>query len=186
MDNITINLSQFGYSKEYQISTDGTVINCNTGEQISCDKLHRISVKNRNGKKERLNIKELYRTAFGKEFCFDTIDNIQGEIWKEIPNTNGKYFASSEGRIKSYCGYNAKILKTYEQNKGYLEVKINGKNQKVHRLVALSFLCYQEQKEIVVHHKDKNRKNNKLSNLELLTVEQHIQKHKEEKQKCIT
>ena len=187
MDNITVNLSQIGYSNEYTICTDGTVKNCLTGQIVQCDKLHRISVKNGIGQKERLNLKELYRCVFNREFCKDDIACLDGEVWGEIPNTNGKYFASSEGRVKSYCGYTAKLLIQYKQKSGYLEVKINGKNQKVHRLVALSFLQYcEEDVSSVVHQKDRNRANNKLSNLELLTVQQHIQKHKEEKKKCIT
>ena len=72
--------------------------------------------------------------VFKKEFCLDTIENLQGEEWKPIDNTNGKYFISNCGRVKSYCGYSAIILKTYKTAKGYLYVKINYKNVKVHKL----------------------------------------------------
>ena len=50
---------------------------------------------------------------------------VKKEEWKEIPNTGGRYFVSNCGRIKSYCGYTAIILKPYKHRNGYLEVKIN-------------------------------------------------------------
>jgi uncharacterized protein (UPF0248 family) len=56
-----------------------------------------------------------------------------------IPNTKGKYFISNCGRVKSYCGYNAIVLNTYQKQNGYLIVKINGRNISVHRLVAFAF-----------------------------------------------
>jgi hypothetical protein len=49
-----------------------------------------------------------------------------------IENTKEKYFVSNYGRVKSKCGIAAKILKPYLQKSGYLEVKIQGKNNKIH------------------------------------------------------
>lgn len=50
--------------------------------------------------------------AYNKEYSIDTIENLNGEEWKEIDG-EGKYFISSCGRVKTYCGYYAKILKPY-------------------------------------------------------------------------
>lgn len=56
--------------------------------------------------------------------------------------------------------------------RGYLIVKINGQHQKIHRLVASAFIEYEQPKDkAVVHHKDRNRKNNNVNNLVWLTVE---------------
>lgn len=81
----------------------------------------------------------MYRQVYNKEFCIDTIKSMQGEEWQEIDGTSGKYLVSTCGRIKSYCGYNAILLKPYKKSNGYLIVKINGKNFALHRLVAFAF-----------------------------------------------
>lgn len=74
----------------------------------------------------------MYRKVYNKEFCIDTIEDLSGEIWKPIENTQERYFISNLGRVKSYCGYTAIVLKTYENEKCYLYVKINNKNVKIH------------------------------------------------------
>ena len=84
------------------------------------------------GSKRRISLKMLYRFVFKKEFCYDKIADLFCEKWKPIENTSGKYFISNYGRVKSYCGYNAKLLQPYKQSNGYLEVKINKKNYKIH------------------------------------------------------
>lgn len=106
------------------------------------------------------------------------------ERWKtirEAPN----YEVSSLGRVRrSKPGINTKkgkIRKLKIDAKGYLfvnlNVRINNKSvsivKKVHRLVAAAFLGpipdgYE------VNHKDLNKKNNKVRNLEYLTGKQNI------------
>ena len=99
-------------------------------------------------------------------YCKDETEKIEGEVWKEISNTNGFYFVSNEGRVKSLKGYSAKILKADTNNRGYLRVQLNGKKYFIHRLVAKVFVENDNPKENVeVHHKDGNRKNNKANNL---------------------
>lgn len=91
------------------------------------------------GKAKRISLKKLYRKAYNKEFCIDNISNLSGEEWKEIQGTNGKYYISNCGRVKSLCKYTAQILQPYQKYNGYLVVKINGKNTMIHRLVAFAF-----------------------------------------------
>ena len=83
---------------------------------------------------------------YNKEFCIDNIESLKGEIWKEIEETNGRYYCSNMGRIKSYCNYNAIIMKITITDKNYEKVQIikNGisYNKFVHCLVAT---CFSEQ-----------------------------------------
>lgn len=177
MENYIL-LSSFGYSSNYCITIDGCVYQLNPHKEIPRDKLNRISIKDSNNKCVRVTIKGLYRKVFDKEFCIDNVQSLCGEIWREIPNTKGRYFASNYGRIKSYCGNAAKLLKHYEQPSGYLEVSIDGKKRKIHQLVALCF-CENKYKDIKteIHHIDKNKKNNNAANLEILSIAEHHKKH---------
>lgn len=119
------------------------------------------------------------------------------ELWKNIPGIDG-YQASNLGRIRSvhrtvnvtYSDIKnkrrtvqARILKvcnTYMNGKQhYATVRLNGKTRAVHRLIALSFLGpppFGPKSE--VNHKDGNKHNNALSNLEWCSKsmnEQHSQ-----------
>ena len=63
------------------------------------------------------------------------------EEWKEIANTNGKYYISSFGRIISMCAGKPYFLSPwYDEISGYyrITIRINGKIKKpyVHGLVA--------------------------------------------------
>ena len=59
-------------------------------------------------------------------------------------------------------------LKQSVSNSGYLKVGV-GNQQYVHRLVALQFIPNNDEVNTVVHHKDENKLNNALSNLEWTT-----------------
>jgi hypothetical protein len=62
------------------------------------------------------------------------------------------------------------------QNKspdGYLRVKLNNKNVSIHSLVA-KFILGERPKDYVINHKDGNKLNNKVSNLEYVTIAENI------------
>ena len=89
-------------------------------------------------------MKKLYYLIFGKVFCEDTIPDLDGEAWKEIPDSSGNYLCSNFGRIKSYVGYNAILLKP-SYDTGYPRVYLwlsDGKRYDllVHKIVAMLFL----------------------------------------------
>ena len=94
------------------------------------------------------------------------------EIWRDIPNYEGYYQASNLGRIKSLWYGREKILKPCEDGQGYLQVFLckGGKKSvyKIHKLIALTFIKNELNKPCI-NHKDENKQNNKIDNLEWCT-----------------
>ena len=90
------------------------------------------------------------------------------EVWKPVPDYEGLYEVSNLGRVRSlYNGY--RILKQAIGTRGYKNVclcrKGTQKLANVHRLVALCFVP-NPQNLPCVNHKDENKQNNEVSNLE--------------------
>ena len=120
---------------------------------------------------------------------------IQKEAWKDIEGYEGLYQISNFGNVKSLekyvnhssgCGtrtVNERILKPSFNSKGYLIVGlfINGKQKKrtIHQLVAVAFKNHIPNGHIlVVNHKDFNKLNNRVKNLEIVTQRENTnQKH---------
>ena len=113
------------------------------------------------------------RTIINKRVCEST------EIWKEIDNYSN-YEISSYGNLRNKT---TNCLLTPNIKGGYLCTTLTNDNNKrdavkIHRLVALTFIPNPENKP-TVNHKDHNRTNNVLSNLEWATVaEQNRHKRK--------
>jgi ribosomal protein L18 len=88
------------------------------------------------------------------------------EEWKDIKGFGNFYKISNYGRVKNEV---SKILRTYLDSNGYIQARFtydkNKKSASVHRLVALYFL-ENENNHIEVNHKDGNKKNNNVNNLE--------------------
>jgi hypothetical protein len=105
------------------------------------------------------------------------------EIWKDIKGYEGRYQISNTGKIRSLMFPNNtirpdfKIVKTFDNGHGYEKVCLCKGNTKqrfyVHRLVATHFIINESNKD-VVNHKDFNRKNNYVSNLEWVTTEENV------------
>ncbi len=92
------------------------------------------------------------------------------EEWRKIKDYEGLYEISSLGRVKSFrIDPAGAILNVYEHWKGYKFIYIyrEGVRKKffVHRLVACAFLPNPTELPIV-NHKDLDKANNILSNLE--------------------
>lgn len=104
------------------------------------------------------------------------------EIWIPIQHECGRYEISNLGRVKSLLGKTHPrkppiILKPWLNNKGYYTVILSGNNKLsylVHRLIAYAFIpnpCnYTE-----INHKNGNRADNRIENLEWCTHKQNIQ-----------
>lgn len=114
--------------------------------------------------------------------------NIEEEIWKDIPDLEGFYQVSDKGRVRSldrkvwsesrnlFYSLKGMIIKPHLSN-GYWYVILKKCGERthmsVHRLVAIAFLPNSE-KLTHVNHKDENKKNNKLENLEWCTPKYNI------------
>ena len=112
------------------------------------------------------------------------------EVWKDIPDYEGLYQASSMGRIRSVEGkvthstrhgvrhWHSRILKQKysTKDKSFRVMLWKDKTPKtwlVHRLVAMAFLGVPEE-SLTVNHKDGNRGNNCIDNLEWLSLSDNI------------
>jgi len=105
------------------------------------------------------------------------------EKWKKIKETNGFYEVSSHGRIRRakpgkhyWDTYVGKILKPTKLKNGYefIVLEVNGVRygRSVHVLVANAFLG-KRPKGKNVNHKDENKSNNMVNNLEWVTQKEN-------------
>lgn len=82
-----------------------------------------------------------------------------------------KYIISDDGQI--YSQVTNRYLKPFKNRRGYclVDINVNGERytRQLHRLVALTFIDNPNSLE-TVNHKDGNKENNAVSNLEWMTV----------------
>lgn len=124
------------------------------------------------------------------------------EEWRPVIGFEGRYEVSNHGRVRSLtknapkhsfndcgkedcdlcadCG-SAGILVLQLSNRGYFRVKLyksNGKRawRRVHRMVAESFIGLMPTSNYTVDHKDFNKRNNCVGNLEWVTREENYRR----------
>ncbi len=113
----------------------------------------------------------------------------QIEIWKDVVGHEGIYKVSNLGNVKSLSRISykrgkypfttkEKIMKLSSDTSGYLIVVLNKNNIKktrtVHQLVAESFLNHKRcGRLLVVNHKDFNKQNNNVNNIEIVTTREN-------------
>lgn len=98
------------------------------------------------------------------------------EQWRDFEYNGAKYRVSSQGRI---MGMRGKLLKSRLNEDGYAVVTIGiGKKrtaEAIHRIVARVFIEKPDNNaKYEVNHKDCNRENNCVENLEWVTHQQNI------------
>lgn len=117
------------------------------------------------------------------------MSNIQEEIWKDVIGYEGHYQVSNIGnvrsldrKVKNFKGeFNTlrkgRSMPLHVHHKGYFKVALTKehifKQKFVHRLVAIAFIPNPEGKPCI-NHRDGNRQNNVLSNLEWCTNYENI------------
>lgn len=95
-------------------------------------------------------------------------------MWKQIENFD--YEINSEGVVRRISS--KRIKKSFKRKDGYIGIQLYKAKDKVvnyqlHRLIADAFISNPENK-LYVNHKDSNRENNSLDNLEWVTFEENV------------
>ena len=105
---------------------------------------------------------------------------MEKENWKDVPGFNGRYSVSDMGRVKGAKG----LISTYISNRGYVRLKLYQAREKgvkrvthnfyLHRLVAKAFVGNPNGLG-TVNHISFDKKDNRASNLEWMTLQDNIQ-----------
>jgi hypothetical protein len=110
---------------------------------------------------------------------FFVLRGFMNEIWKDIPNYEGRYQVSNTSNVKSVKAN--LILKPNMMTHGYTCVHLyDGKGKKnrrvftVHRLVAFAFIP-NPLALLEVNHKNFDRSDNSIDNLEWVTRTENVQ-----------
>lgn len=113
----------------------------------------------------------------------ESFDSLEGEIWKPYPSDT-KYEASNLGRIrrkeivvvnpiKGTFKNKPIMLKQKLTHEGYFRVCINRTTKLAHRIIAEAFIPNPDNKPFV-NHKDSDRTNNSVDNLEWCSSSENI------------
>jgi hypothetical protein len=93
--------------------------------------------------------------------------------WVDVPNTDGLYAVSSDGKVRSNRQGKTKPLQAWTHTTGYKRVALGRNNCRyVHRLVAVCFLPNPDNLP-TVDHIDGDKNNNAASNLRWVTSRQN-------------
>lgn len=117
--------------------------------------------------------------GFTLEECSSSL-LLDGEEWKTIPLFDGEYEASNYGRLRTkerflhYTIYGKPVQKVMKQRllrcvvtvDGYLRIVIKHESFFVHRLVLLAWTG---KSDLQVNHKNCNKQDNRIENLEYVT-----------------
>lgn len=179
-----------GFKDYYYLTEDGQIYNAKTLAYLTPGRSS-YKLQAEDGQRRSISLSSLYALVYEKKLIQDDIERLEGEIFREIPGTKGKYQISNYGRCISYNqGSSAKLLTPICNNAGgYLRVsiKINGsfKKKLLHQLVAEAFCEKPEGASLQIHHIDFDKKNNSAKNLEYLSMADHLAKHLEREKQLL-
>lgn len=116
----------------------------------------------------------------GFEFCLAKLaeqEPVEGEVWRQMldPRTG----TAVPGRMVSSFGRlhfaNGRISTGHQGENGYHTTKVSSRVEYLHRLVTFAFLGPPPtQKHIHVNHKDYDKSNNAVDNLEYVTASENV------------
>lgn len=122
-----------------------------------------------NGKLRMYDVNYIH-TNLPKDNTVLNIIKITKEEWRAVKDFPHLYQVSNLGRIRNYRG---RVLKTWRNNNNYECIKFTvdnkGIHKLVHRLVSEVFLIPTTIKNAEVNHKDGNKYNNVVTNLQWVT-----------------
>jgi cytolysin (calcineurin-like family phosphatase) len=112
------------------------------------------------------------------------LQDLDGEIWKNILDYKDDYQISSLGRVRSFKQnkINGKILSQIKDKDEYLYVNLcknkKSKHRRIHILVYETFNNYKLKDDECIHHTDSDKENNNYTNIELSNKHDHNSIHK--------
>lgn len=124
---------------------------------------------------------------------------MDGEVWKDVVGFEGLYMVSNMGRIKALASirkfgnftrrHRERIMKLFPNWAGYLHCRVADLNQKqtgirVHQCVANAFIPKPNGAQCI-NHKDENKQNNVVSNLEWCTFAYNLRYGSRRLQQCV-
>lgn len=97
---------------------------------------------------------------------------------KEVVGYESLYMVDTEGNVFRVIKNGLKLLKPSKDTHGYLQVhlcKFGEKKKKlIHRLILEVFMPNENSNKLTVNHKDEDKTNNNIENLEWLTIGDNI------------
>lgn len=106
------------------------------------------------------------------------------ELWRELTGYKFPYQVSNLGRVRNPDRkHNGGRLKPRKHSGGYLRVSLTLESggvvdRYIHRLVAEAFLGFNPLGELEIDHKNRQREDNRLENLQIVTRGQNIRRTK--------
>lgn len=101
-----------------------------------------------------------------------------GQIFKTKP--------SQAMRGRKYCSQECRKQDVYKgrfvRSDGYVAINIDGKYELEHRVVMSKFLGRDLQPNEQIHHRNENKSDNRIENLEIVSCGEHIKKYHGRKQ----
>lgn len=177
-----------GFKSYYLINKDGEVKSTKGNkEKILKPNKDKYVLIDENGNRKCISVLGIKKRFDGLCLSLDLskLECLEGEEWGWIKGYEGIYSVSTKGRVRSFTSIsNGRIKSVCDDGNGYLQTTLwkdgKGINYKVHRLVGETFIPNPKGLE-TINHKDFNKKNNSIENLEWLSQSENSKHYWESK-----